>query len=452
MKDREDFQRFIVPVGREALLFAPLHGFSALMNGSAERALKEDFAGNAAAVLGDWANEIGVRLDPPVAPTGSFNPSFLGIITTRSCNIGCHYCSFGSRAVGRERMRLDVARWSVDWYVGRVLAANRQDVCVHFFGGEPLIARDVVELVVHRARALAAQHGLKTHFDVSTNGIMGNSIREFVAEYFDSIVLSFDGSAKFHDRNRPGKRGQPTFNLVGETAAYLRDKPVEVCIRLCVTRESAAELDELTQWMCSTFQPSVINYETLTPGDLAERAGLYPPDPYEFARSSARAFRTARKLGVTPTYGAADVTKARRTFCGVGADAAIVSMDGRVSGCYLMAEDWQQRGMDLDMGMLQDAQGAGIDPLAVARVRAVPSGKKRCQGCFCRYTCAGGCHVNQTYPDASIEYTDFCQQTRLLTACALLDEMGLEDRVDALLADQAACVALATHRNDGLMP
>jgi hypothetical protein len=86
-----------------------------------------------------------------------------------------------------------------------------------------------------------------------------------------------------------------------------------------------------------------------------------------------------------------------------------------------------------------------IDRDALTRARLLPMAKPRCERCFCQWTCAGGCHVNQTYPGATNHYTDFCIQTRLVTACLLLRDVGRDDLVDELLADRAAMEQLASH-------
>ena len=53
--------------------------------------------------------------------------------------------------------------------------------------------------------------------------------------------------------------------------------------------------------------------------------------------------------------------------------------------------------------------------------------------------------MNQTYPGCDNEYTDFCIQTRLITACLLLRDMNCEDMVTELLADRSAMERLAQH-------
>ena len=63
---------------------------------------------------------------------------------------------------------------------------------------------------------------------------------------------------------------------------------------------------------------------------------------------------------------------------------------------------------------------------------------------------ADGCHVNHSFPGCSPGYDDFCIQTRLITACSLLDGLGLESMADEFALDQAEMQRLAVRPSDRL--
>ncbi len=178
------------------------------------------------------------------------------------------------------------------------------------------------------------------------------------------------------------------------------------------------------------------------------KAGLKPPDPYRFARHCVAAYKVADEAGVPVVYAAAEREHPRLSFCPLSTDAVIVSPDGRVSACYLQAADWRARGLDLDVGRIDSHGAVTIDDAAIERTRELPLLKPRCRRCFCQWTCAGGCHVNETYPDCGLDYTPFCVQTRLVTACLLLRDAGCGELADALLADRRAMKRLAHYAED----
>lgn len=437
---------FLVPVLDKWLFHAPLASLTALVSGRVAEALRAgENTTEAFAIKQHLATAEAAQ---PRARTGDVCPSFLGITPTRGCNIGCVYCNFGGPTAPHTPMDLRIAVSAVDWMAETLVSHGRKDFQIHFFGGEPFYAPEVIDVVVHRARYRSAQLGLDLYVDASTNGVFNEERSQFVGDYFGGVVLSFDGPPEFHNRNRPAHGGKPTFDAVSRTAKRLSSMPLDLCIRMCVTQGSVLRLEEITKWFAQEYSPAVINFESLTPGELARAANLAVPDPIDFARHCFGAYRVARSLGIRAVYSAAEFDRARSSFCPVGTDALIVSMDGRTSGCYLLPEDWVGRGLDMDVGWFHPDGRVDLNARSIQRVREIPMQKERCQKCFCQWSCAGGCHVNQTYPGCASDYTDFCVQTRLLTALLLLDQMEEPLVADKLLTNESAIRHLALHERD----
>lgn len=308
----------------------------------------------------------------------------------------------------------------------------------------------MVDVAVHRARARAAEAGLTPRFEVATNGLFDEGRCRFVGDYFDTVVLSLDGPEAVHNRHRPRKGGRGSYDTVARNARLLAQMPVELCLRICVTQDTVGSLETITHWLCQTFRPSAIAFETLQPTPESEAAGLRPPDPWELAVRCVRASSLATSLGVTPVYAAASIEAVRHSFCPVGRDTLIVSPDGRVSACYLPQREWTKRGLDLNLGQLDGRGRMHLDPAALERVRNLTDSPPRCRHCLARWHCAGGCHVNHAYPECPDTYDAFCIQTRIITACRLLEELGGREAVQRLLDHRPALERLALHISDHL--
>lgn len=207
-------------------------------------------------------------------------------------------------------------------------------------------------------------------------------------------------------------------------------------------------MEEIAHWLCREFAPSTINFEVVVPTPETEAVGLRSPDPYQFAIRCVQACRIVESYGVEAVYASAAIETPRWTLCPLGQDTAIVSPDGRISSCYLPEERWQAKGLDFNIGCLSSSGSARIHRPSVDSLRAFVKTKERCRNCFCRWSCGGGCHVDNTYPGCTAAYDDFCIQTRIVTACSLLAKMGQEARADALLADRASLETLALHASD----
>lgn len=436
---------FAVPIADRWLVHAPLHRVSALANSPTLHSLLSKSAPRGPKALGDLKAALAADPMPEPHPhDGPLQPEFLGLIPTRACNLACAYCGFGASELRHEAMDLGLAAAAVDWMAGQVADAGRRTLGIHFFGGEPFCAPDVVETAVHRARSVAGQWNLVPRFEVATNGFFDATLCRFVGDYFDSVVLSFDGPEEIHDRHRPTKTGSGSFAIVADNARKLGQSPAELCIRCCVTQESAGKLSEIARWFCESFRPSSLTFETLQPTPESDTAGLQPPNPWEFAVAYLRASAVTASYGVTPVYAAASVDAIRHSFCPVGRDTVIVSPDGRVSACYLLERDWVSQGLDLNLGRFNGAE-MDLTPAALRQIRELTTHRPRCRACLARWHCAGGCHVSQSNPELR---RAFCIQTRIITACRLLEGMGCGEEIEKLLGDRTALERLALNESD----
>lgn len=438
-----------MPVMDRWLLHAPLVEAEALVNGRVLELVRQGDQGILEELGLTQMNQ--AQALEPVLPEGPPQPGFLGLIPTRGCNMACSYCAFGAAGHQGRDMPLELAANAVEAYC-RSFCRNQGDTLeVHFFGGEPMHAPRVVETAVHKARYLAAQEGLKPRFEMATNGIYGPAEARFLGDHLETVVLSFDGPGPIQNLHRPLPGGRPSFEAVARSASIFSESPATLCLRVCVSAASAGLLLDTTEFLCSQFQPGMMVFEALQATPESAAAGLEPPDPFVFAKACWRAMALARSFGVEPVYAAARVDQVQAAFCPVGRDCLIVSPSGRVSGCYLLARDWQQRGLDLDLGQV-DENGFQLSREALERVRGLCGLPARCRGCLARWHCTGGCKVNQTYPGCPDEYNDFCRQTRLLTTLGLLETLECHGEIEKLLESDSAQERLAGHYGDELRP
>ena len=120
---------------------------------------------------------------------------------THRCPLRCPYCS-NPLALERARAELDTATWQ------RVLgeAAALGVLQVHFSGGEPLVRRDLAELVGHASKA-----GLYGNLITSGIGLDAGRMAALVEAGLEHVQLSLQdadaGPGRPH-RRPPGRAGQ----------------------------------------------------------------------------------------------------------------------------------------------------------------------------------------------------------------------------------------------------
>jgi uncharacterized protein len=442
---------FIVPINDRFLLHSPYHNLSVLLNGSAVSMIKKLIGKNSSIENLQIQEIIGI-LSKRIKPleTGvlqEFVPDFLGIIPTRGCNSECLYCDFGAEKADKTRMEYSIAVTAIDWFIASQTAARKEIVSIQFFGGEPMVAPDVVQTVVHRTRLAARKGKIYPTFDISTNGQFSEEWARFLGDYFKSVTLSIDGPTAYQEKARPRKDGKGSSTFAENTARIISVSNADLYCRCCVTSDNQDYLNDITTWFCEEFNPTGINFEVMQPTRRTERFKLEPPDPYTFAKNFITSRRTAESHGVKTVYASDFSDEPQITSCPVGKDAIIVSPDGTLTGCYLLPERWEEKGINLDFGRVVNSE-VKLNYKNIDNIRKMVMHKPLCATCFCKWHCAGGCHVGTSYPGCPEEYNDFCIQTRIITAATILEGMGLSDEIENLCGDHNQVRKLALNKTD----
>ncbi|NDJ85447.1 MAG: radical SAM protein [Chloroflexi bacterium] len=443
---------FAVPLRTRVLIYAPLHNSAAIIDRAGLDPLRQHLAGgdiSLPAALADFATLIATP--PPAVPgpkSGPLIPSALGILSTRACNLACRYCGFLPET-GQQHMPPSLARDAVNWYMDTVATHDIAHAEIHFFGGEPFCAEDVVEVAVHLGRRRATEIGCSLRFEVATNGTFSEARCHWVADNIDTVILSFDGTPDIHNKHRPRRDLSGSYDAVHRNALILAEGNAALSIRACITDETVTKMPELAAWFCETFHPEAIGFETLQPTQWSQAADLHPPDALAFARNFMRAAEICAEYGVQTAYAASNISAKQVTFCPVGKDFVIIAPDGTLSACYLRRYEWEAKNMDLAFGRFDARTGAHFDLDHVAFARSLNvHNKPLCDGCFNKWHCAGGCHVNHSLGTQPGDYDRLCVQSRLITLYNILKALDQVALLEDVFDDAAALQRMLLQPSD----
>lgn len=446
---------FVAPVGDKFLIYAPLHQFAALVNELAVREIQHGLQTDSYPVhptLRPILHQLQTSSPAPIARTGPLAPLFLGFIPTRGCNMACRYCDFAAPKQTSPVMEPSMAQAALDAYFRLLQEMELSQANIHFFGGEPFFAPQLVGFVVEYAKMRANASQLEVHFEVTTNGLYSPQRCRWIANQFDTVVLSLDGPADIHDLHRPAINGRSTHAIIARSAHLFSEGACELVIRVCVTQNSVTRLPEIAEWISQHSHPSTVCFESLTSSVLSEASALKLPDPWLFARQFETAVSILATHGIEAISSTADIGQCRATFCPVGKDALILSPDGALDACYLLESEWRNAGLNMRLGWLDVVtQQFRLDSAVIQQVRQLTVQQKTlCTHCLCRYHCAGGCPVNHPTAVPPGQYDALCIQTRLMTLAALLRRLGQSALVQTWLADPQALETAVFQPNDRL--
>lgn len=175
------------------------------------------------------------------------------MMPTEACNFRCVYC-YESFALKQMKAEVVVG-------VKRLLsrrAPGLHSAVLSWFGGEPLLAAQVIEDVMSHAMALQAEHpDLSVQSDITTNGFL---LSERMADRMHAVgvrryQISLDGPQAMHDQKRVRPGGLATFARIWENLIGLkrRTDSFHATLRLHVDTENLASIPELLAQLAVEF-------------------------------------------------------------------------------------------------------------------------------------------------------------------------------------------------------
>ena len=164
------------------------------------------------------------------------------ICPTMGCNFDCPYC-FQSHRTGKmtEQVQDQVAALA-----DRLFAASgAKELSILWYGGEPLLALDVMQRLTHLLNGVCIKYGAGLRAQIYTNGYLldHKTARILPGLRVKHARITLDGMGSTHDETRHLKGGGATFERIMENLSKPILFPVEV--RLNVHKGNQAQAEEL---------------------------------------------------------------------------------------------------------------------------------------------------------------------------------------------------------------
>lgn len=148
---------------------------------------------------------------------------------TEQCNFRCVYC-YENFSIGR--MTPAVVSGVKKLLSDRASDLKRLDLS--WFGGEPLVASDIVIDISRHASELAKLHGIAMTGLVTTNGwFLTPKLAEILDSYsISNYQITLDGMPEVHDTSRIQRNGHGTFDRIWANLLALKQTSVPFSIKL----------------------------------------------------------------------------------------------------------------------------------------------------------------------------------------------------------------------------
>ena len=339
------------------------------------------------------------------------------------CNLRCEYCfaDGGTYNGAAENMSLDVARKAIDMIVSK--SANRHNLEVDFFGGEPLLNFDVVKKTVEYARSIEKAHNKNFRFTITTNAMLLNDeIIDFFNKEMYNVVVSIDGRRSVHDCVRKTASGKGSFDTAIKNALRFKQlRKGQYYIRGTYTAlnkdfsQDVLFLNDLGFDQLS-IEPVVLpeNHRlAIKKEDSEQLKAEYDKlaEAYVERRKGEKWFNFFHFM--LDIYNGPCESK-RLVGCGAGNDYVAVAPNGNIYPCH--QSDGEK---DYVIGNVLDGTFNTEIPKFFAENNLLK--KDKCRNCWAKYYCSGGCAANAIKYGGGINkpYELSCELMRKRIECAI---------------------------------
>jgi uncharacterized protein len=324
----------------------------------------------------------------------------LGLVLapTMACNMACPYCYESNK---RGKMSPAVIK-SIVSFVDKQ-AGSLDQVDVNWYGGEPLLAMDVISELSETLMRLGTENQFIYTSSIVTNGyLLTKEVVDRLVGYHVSVCqVTLDGPARLHNQKRPLKNGMESYETILENLKYASTKMM-VSIRVNVDKsmEAAAIGELLAELKQANLQSQVaVYFAQLEPASIS--CAAIAETCYDNAGFSDIEIDYCRLL-LDQGFRIEKLPRPSATFCMVHrVNAFLIDSEGFLYRCWNHVGD-----TDKSMGNIHDKINYQ-HPNFTRLFSFSPFEDEMCRDCSILPICMGGCPAQRT--DQGLVGEQMCQ-------------------------------------------
>lgn len=341
------------------------------------------------------------------------------------CNLKCKYCfaDEGEYKGCRKMMSADTGKKAIDFVIKN--SGSRKHIEIDLFGGEPLMAMEVIKEIVRYARDQEKIFNKVIRFTMTTNGtLLNDEIIKYIDQNMGNIVLSIDGRKEVNDKVRVRADGTGSYDAILPKIRKMvenRDKTKQYYVRGTFTRENLDFFQDIKHLADLGFkeisvEPVVLPEES----SLSLRKEDLPVIFEQYDKLYDEMLQREKDGNNFKFYhfnidlqGGPCVYK-RISGCGAGHEYVAITPDGDIYPCHQFVGN-----EDYKLGTL--SEGSLNEGIADTFKEAHIYNKPKCRECWAKFYCSGGCQANNFNfnKDIHIPYEVGCEMQKKRIECSI---------------------------------
>lgn len=276
-------------------------------------------------------------------------PSILYLMLAQGCNNVCTYCPIPALAKrhGNNLLSFEDATAGINLWQKHLKDWNDDGpYSLIFYGGEPLLNREVLEqLLAHVAiQRAAGQLPSKLELILPTNGLLVDSaLASLLAKHNVLVVLGIDGAPSYNDATRRTTEGDPTSAAVEYASCLLHQHGVRLATSMTLTPANVHAADEHRAYF-DHLGITHIGFNVLK--GIALRASLGAMSISEYYRAAAKAVMagyaenvSVQEYQLQKKLDALVVSQPFAIDCTCYGNQLVIQADGAVTNCPFLRAD-----------------------------------------------------------------------------------------------------------------
>ncbi len=337
---------------------------------------------------------------------------------SHDCNLRCKYCFGNGGDYGLERslMTKETAKKCIDYWFDNINKEQRFFE-VAFFGGEPLMNKEVLFFSVEYINRLIKSIDAKVRYNLTTNGtILKDDIIALFSENNFKLSISIDGIEKIHNKNRYYASGKGSFEDIVKNVKSLQKYVKPLSVQITLRKNDIPFLKQSVQMLWSIGVNFV--YSNL----VFNKEEIYEYEDYESFHRQVKELSemTYNNIINDELYTYNGLVKSigkvhRRDFstnCFFWNNGAFIfSPEGTAYKCYRFVGDEKY-----NIGNIEDKN------INLLQHRYKKEKIEKCSNCWAQLHCGDGCpYENNIYSDDINTPSDqWCTKTKILLKESLI--------------------------------
>ena len=398
---------YCIPVGKEFefeddnrvfLVYSPLSSKTLLMSASELADLKSNLADSqSSSVLAMLAchsypaNRKGYHANYKDCTT-------LYVLPNQKCNFRCAYC-YSAKGRSDVELTFEQIQTMFEYFFSLQRCAERTRRIMFVGGGEPFLSWNLIIQSIFYAEKLAEENEIDLHITITTNASLLNDERiSFVKGHAISLKCSFDILPELQNRQRQD------YDLVASNLSKVLDAGISTNIQATITPGAVPLMPDMINHVALYF-PKV---RSICLGNIwSEEVLKDAKSTFKYFKQFYSSFIAARQIAekaniviFNTIINAHEIIRDR--YCG---GILVLTPNGKISPCVYVSSP-QDVGYEQQIFGMVKNKHVEIDEEKIGVFWEYKAANNpKCQNCFARWNCGGGC------PHTALYYTEEVQNT-----------------------------------------